>query len=75
MNNQENSLHVVKVGYSSSDAVLDGFVVTGGHANRPNRQDEYDHSDISGAGLYSLAEGLIVSSKTIRPHRTAEACG
>jgi WD40 repeat protein len=60
INNQENSLHVVTVGFDETNAVLNGFIVTGGHAVRPQTEGEPDYHDLIGGGLRGHAESLAI---------------
>jgi predicted outer membrane repeat protein len=50
-NNGENSYHVVKAERIGEDSLLDGFVIAGGSANKPKREDVQISLDQIGGGV------------------------
>ncbi len=61
-NYAENSCHVVSGSGTNATAVLDGFTITAGNANRGSQ-------DIDGAGMYNIGGSPVVTNCTFRDNR------
>ncbi len=70
VNDTENSHHVVRATNVDSSARLDGFTVTGGHANAP-----LGLPDVHGAGMVMINASPVVADCTIRGNRSAYSGG
>ncbi len=67
--NADNSYHVVYAEHGVSDALLDGFTITDGHANHPTASSEDD-----GAGVYARS-GLTIRNSVIKNNHATDKGG
>jgi len=71
-NRSDNSLHVMRIMESANDGLIDGFTISGGHANQ---EDDISSIDNNGGGIHSIARSFTINNCKFIDNRAAYGGG